>query len=90
MKQNEILSLAVAACVAVFLSSCAGSGQKPLLNAPPRPGITLDYNKQMLSVTHPLLGGKPVMINCMEAYCKTGSTHRPWGQTTIGQQNRTL
>jgi len=83
MKQSKILLLAVA----VFLSSCAGSGNRPLLSAAPHPGITLDYNKQMLSVTHPLLGGKPVMINYMEAYCKKGSTHRPWNQTTIGQQN---
>jgi len=87
MKQSRILSLAVAAGMAIFLSSCAGSGQRPLLSAAPHPGITLDYNKQMLSVTHPLLGAKPVMINCMEAYCKKGSTHRPWNQTTIGQDN---
>ena len=83
MKQSKILLLAVA----VFLSSCAGSGNRPLLSAAPHPGITLDYNKQMLSVTHPLLGDKPVMINYMEAYCKTGSTHRTWDQTTIGQDN---
>jgi hypothetical protein len=87
MKQDKILLLLVTASVAVFLGSCAASGEKPLLSAPPRPGITLDYDQQMLSVTHPLLGDKPLMIHCMEAYCKKGSTHRPWDQTIIAQKN---
>jgi hypothetical protein len=76
--------------MAACFNSCAQVREKPLLNAPPRPGITLDYDRQMLSVTHPLLGAKPLMINCMEAYCKKGSTHRTWDQTTIAQQNRII
>jgi hypothetical protein len=87
MSPRKTLLLILLAGIATLLNSCAGPRQKPLLGAPPRPDITLDYDKQMLSVRHPLLGAKPLMIHCMEAYCKKGSTHRPWDQTTIGQDN---
>jgi len=73
-----------------FLSSCAGPQVTPLLDAAPDQNIKLDYNGRMLSVTHPLLGNKPLKIDCMEAYCKKGSTHHRWDKTIIPQQNKML
>lgn len=73
-----------------LLSSCAEQPMTPLLDAAPHTGVTLDYSGRMLIVTHPLLGDKPLKIDCMEAYCKKGSTHRRWDKTIIPQQNKVI
>lgn len=90
MNQLKAVSMVLLTGIAAFLSSCAGPQVTPLLDAAPDPNIKLDYEGHMLSVTHPLLGGKPLKINCMEAYCKKGSTHRHWDKTTTPQQNKVL
>jgi len=61
-----------------------------MLDARPRENVRLDFSNGMLYVTHPLLGEHPVEINCYEAYCKTGSTHREWDKTIIPQQNEVI
>ena len=61
-----------------------------MLDARPHEGVRLEYKGRMLSVTHPLLGGTPLRIDYMEAYCKSGSTHREWGKTIIPQRNEVL
>jgi hypothetical protein len=75
-----------------LLSSCAGPQAKPLLEAAPQKDITLDYDVKglKLSVRHPLLGDKPLLVWAMEAYCKKGSTHRRWEQTIIEQENEVV
>jgi hypothetical protein len=62
----------------------------PLLDAAPDENVKLDYSGRMLLVTHPLLGGKPLKIDSMEAYCRKGSTHRRWEETIIPQQNEVI
>ncbi len=73
-----------------FLSSCAEPKLKPLLSGAPHQNVKLDYSGRMLLVTHPLLGGEPLKIDCMEAYCRKGSTHRRWEKTIIPQQNEVI
>jgi hypothetical protein len=73
-----------------FVGSCAGPQTAPLLKAVPREDIRLNYSGRMLSVAHPLLGDKPLKIDCMEAYCRKGSTRRPWEQTIIEQHNEII
>ena len=90
MIKVKIVSVVVLAGMVVFLSSCAEPKARPLLDADPDQNIKLDYNSRMLSVTHPLLGDKPLKIDCMEAYCRKGSTHRRWDKTIIPQQNKVL
>lgn len=89
MDRNKALVILPAAII-VFVSSCARHQAKPLLNAAPNENVRLDYNNRKLLVTHPLLGEKPLIIDSMEAYCKKGSTHRPWNETTISQTNEVL
>jgi len=90
MNQPKAASMVLLIGMVAFLSSCAGPQVTPLLDAAPDQNIKLDYNGRMLSVTHPLLGNKPLKIDCMEAYCKKGSTHRRWDKTIIPQQNKML
>jgi hypothetical protein len=87
MKQTKTALAALLAGTVFLLSSCAGPQAKPLLNAAPDQEVSLDYSGRMLSIIHPLLGEEPLKIDCMEAYCKKGSTHRRWQETTISQQN---
>ena len=90
MIQVKIVLVVVLAGMVVFLSSCAEPKIKPLLDAAPDQNIKLDYSGRMLVITHPLLGDKPLRIDCMEAYCKKGSTHRRWDKTITPQQNKVL
>ena len=87
MNQGKAILAVFLAGMVVFLSSCAGPWAVPLLDAAPNKNVKLDYSGRMLIVTHPLLGDKPLKIDCMEAYCKKGSTHRRWENTTIPQRN---
>jgi len=87
MNQDKAVSAVLLAGMVVFLNSCTGPKVIPLLDADPDQNIKLDYNERMLMVTHPLLGDKPLRIDCMEAYCKKGSTHRRWENTIVPQQN---
>ena len=61
------------------------------MHAPAQKYVKLDYHldELILTITHPLLA-EPVQIWCMEAYCKKGSTHRNWEETTIAQKNTLL
>lgn len=89
MSRGKMVSVLLSAGMVVFLNSCAGPKVTPLLDAAPHQRVKLDYDdgRQMLSITHPLLGDKPLNIWAMEAYCKKGSTHRKWEETVIPQRN---
>ena len=89
MNRNKALAVLLAMIMA-SAASCASGQPEPLLNAPPNENVKLDYKNRKLLVTHPLLGGKPLIIDSMEAYCKKGSTHRPWNETIIPQKNEIL
>jgi len=90
MNQGKAVSMVLLAWMAVFLGSCTGPQVTPLLDAAPDENVRLDYSGRMLSVTHPLLDDKPLKIDCMEAYCRKGSTHRRWEETIIPQQNEVI
>ena len=90
MNQNKVVSAVLLVWAVTSFSSCAEPQGTPLLDAAPRENIRLEYNNRMLSVTHPLLGAEPLKIDCMEAYCKKGSTHRRWEETIIPQQNEVV
>lgn len=90
MNQGKVVSLVLLVWMVAFLSSCAGPQVTPLLDAAPDQNIKLDYSGRMLIVTHPMLGDRPLRIDCMEAYCKKGSTHRRWDKTITPQQNKVL
>jgi len=90
MNQGKAVSMVLLAWMAVFLGSCTRPQVTPLLSAAPDENVKLDYSGRMLSVTHPLLGEEPLKIDCMEAYCRKGSTHRRWEKTIIPQQNEVI
>ncbi|MFZ2148008.1 MAG: hypothetical protein WAV28_12370 [Sedimentisphaerales bacterium] len=90
MNEGKVVTVVLLVGTVVFLSSCAAPQTIPLLDAAPDQNVKLDYSGRMLMVTHPLLGDKPLRIDCMEAYCKKGSTHRRWENTIIPQQNEVV
>lgn len=45
--------------------------------------ITLDWDKNYLKVSAPNIPGGPIRILWWEAFCRKGSTHRRWQETTI-------
>jgi len=46
-------------------------------------GMTIRWTNNMLTISNPELPGGSVDIWYLEAFCRSGSTHRPWNQTTI-------
>ena len=45
--------------------------------------LTLSWSNNMLRITSPELPGGKVEVWYLEAFCRSGSTHRDWRQTTI-------
>jgi hypothetical protein len=46
-------------------------------------GMTIRWTNNMLTISNPELPGGKVDIWYLEAFCRSGSTHRSWNQTTI-------
>jgi len=53
-------------------------------------GMRMTWTNNMLRVTAPDLPGGPVEIWYLEAFCRSGSTHRDWHETTVPHQTRLL
>src|ERR1051326_6249903 len=53
-------------------------------------GLTVAWTNNMLSVKGPKLPGGQIEVWYLEAFCRSGSTHRDWHQTTIRQQTELL
>jgi hypothetical protein len=47
-------------------------------------GLTLSWDKNMLTIRGDYLPGREMHINYIEAYCRAGSTDREWGRTVVG------
>src|SRR5437763_4631429 len=46
-------------------------------------GLTIGWTNNMLTIKAPGLPGERVDILYLEAFCRSGSTHRDWHETTI-------
>lgn len=46
-------------------------------------GLTIDWEKNYLTIHGKEIPGGTIRVLYLEAYCKSGSTDRDWGQTTI-------
>ena len=53
------------------------------LNLPESRGITLSWEKNMLSIRDPGLLSGQVQVWYLEAFCRSGSTSQDWGKTVI-------
>jgi hypothetical protein len=62
----------------LLLAACAGRPAEPRF----RPELRLDWEKNILSVAGEFPGGK-IETLYLEAYCRSGSTRRKWGDTVI-------
>ena len=60
------------------------------LAAEPLPGLTIAWTNNMLTISGPQVPAGRVEIWYLEAFCRTGSTHRDWRQTTIPQKTELL
>lgn len=52
--------------------------------------FSLRWEKNMLYIRSPRIPGETIPILYLEAYCKTGSTDRDWGQTVIPHKTRLI
>jgi len=52
--------------------------------------MTVGWTNNMLTIRAPRLPGDKVEIWYLEAFCRSGSTHRDWSQTTIPQKTELL
>ena len=53
-------------------------------------GLSITWEKNMLRIAGPEVPGGPIPINYLEAYCRSGSTNRKWGLTTIPHKTKLL
>ena len=53
-------------------------------------GLTLAWDKNLLTIHSDKLPGRVMTVNYLEAYCRAGSTDREWGQTVIGHTTQLL
>lgn len=56
--------------------------------APGGPGLNLTWRDNYLTITGDSIPGGEVKVWYIEAYCRPGSTRRPWEQTVIGHTTR--
>lgn len=54
------------------------------------PGLRVSWEENMLRIDGPGLGTDGVEVWYLEAYCRRGSTDRPWGETTIPHRTEKL
>jgi hypothetical protein len=64
------------------LAALALASHPPIGWSAPR-GLTIGWTNNFLTVTSPELPGGAVEILYLEAFCRSGSTHRDWRQTTL-------
>ena len=48
-----------------------------------KPGLTISWADNFLTIGGEHLAGGEIRINYLEAYCRPGSTDRDWGKTVI-------
>jgi hypothetical protein len=53
-------------------------------------GLTLTWDKNLLAIHEAKIPGGRVEINYLEAYCRSGSTHRRWEETVIPHRTKKL
>jgi hypothetical protein len=51
-------------------------------------GLRVAWKDDYLTISGPNLPGNEMRVHYLEAYCRAGSTKRPWGQTMIGHKTR--
>lgn len=54
------------------------------------PALTLDWEDHRLTISGDALPGGSMEILYIEAYCRPGSTERPWDETVIGHETELL
>jgi hypothetical protein len=64
------------------------SGFTPRLTPGEDPGLRLSWEKNMLTIPAPRLPGGKVEVWYLEAYCRSGSTDRKWGETVIPHRTK--
>ena len=69
--------------VTVFALVLAGIAKR---DKPQVTDITIGWKDNILSIYHPQIPGGKIDTWYLEAYCRPGSTDRPWNETTIGHR----
>jgi hypothetical protein len=67
--------------IAMFLSSSDTQSAE---------GLRVNWTNNMLTISGPQIPGGSVDIWYLEAFCRSGSTHRQWNQTTIPHKTELL
>ena len=61
-----------------------------LLCVSPLQALTISWTNNMLTIASPTLPGGSLEVWYLEAFCRSGSTHRDWRQTTIPHRTKLL
>ena len=69
--------------ITVFALVLAGIAKR---DKPQVTDITIGWKDNILSIYHPQIPGGKIDTWYLEAYCRPGSTDRPWNETTIGHR----
>ena len=75
------LSLPVLLCIGIVAAIAA---------VEPPGGLTLSWDKDILTIHGDRIPGGKIETWYIEAYCRPGSTDRQWGETTIGHRTELL
>ncbi len=75
-------------CCALFAGLCLVVAS--LCPAAEPLGLTVSWDKNLLTIRGDKLPGKQMTVNYIEAYCRAGSTDRDWGKTVIGHTTELL
>ena len=58
----------------------------PAVAADADASLRITWDKNMLRIRSPRIPGGVIETHYLEAFCRTGSTHRKWGKTVIGHK----
>src|SRR5882762_93107 len=60
------------------------------LHAAASENLTISWTNNVLAISGPHVPGRTVDILYLEAFCRSGSTHRDWHQTTLPHKTELL
>ena len=76
-------------CWSLCITLSLAASLPPVYGADPvDPGLTIHWQDRFLEVRGNGIPGGPIRTHYLEAYCRPGSTDRPWGETVIRHVSR--
>jgi hypothetical protein len=78
-----LTALLAGGCAGTPPGAGEGAREAPAVEAAPAGGLRLSWKENLLRVEGEGIPGGPVEVWYLEAFCRSGSTRREWGETVI-------